>query len=53
MGSAEHCPDCPPLAAGSPYKWDKLPTVPRAGSTRCRSNCLCFLVRDDGIEGFR
>jgi hypothetical protein len=53
MGATEHCPDCPPLAAGSPYKWDKLPTVPRAGATRCRTQCKCYLIRDDGIEGFR
>jgi hypothetical protein len=53
MAAREHCPDCPPLAAGSPYKWDKLPTVPRSGQTKCRTQCKCFLIRDDGIEGFR
>lgn len=42
---AEHCPDCLTLADGSPYKPGDLPTVPGAGSTRCRGNCKCVLER--------
>ena len=41
LGVAEHCIDCIILASNSPYtKWN-LPTVPRAGNTRCHSNCKC------------
>jgi len=44
LGNADHCPDCLVLAASGPYtKWN-LPTTPRAGSTKCRSNCRCSLV---------
>lgn len=45
LNPAEHCPDCLALAAGSPYRADQLPTVPGAGSTRCRGNCKCTLER--------
>jgi len=40
---AEHCPDCPTLARRSPYTRATLPTVPGAGDTRCKTNCMCFL----------
>lgn len=53
MGGAEHCEDCPRLTANSPYTWDRLPTVPRANSTQCKYNCRCYLVRSDGVTGFR
>lgn len=49
LGPAEHCPDCPVLAANSPYSatgeggLPRLPTTPRAGATICRSNCKCYL----------
>lgn len=41
LGSAEHCPDCIALAAGSPYEAGECPTEPGAGATRCRGNCQC------------
>ncbi len=43
LGSARHCVDCPLLAANSPYTQETLPTMPRAGSCQCRTNCKCFL----------
>lgn len=52
LGGAElHCGECPDLAAGSPY--ETPPAYPGANSTPCLSNCLCSLVRSDGVEGFR
>lgn len=53
MGGAEHCDDCPRLAANSPYAWDSLPTVPKKNDTSCKYNCRCFLRRSDGVTGFR
>ena len=41
----ESCEDCLENEAGSPYDPDKLPGVPGDGSTRCRTNCKCYLVR--------
>lgn len=52
-GSENHCDDCPELAEAGPYTESTLPTVPRAGETECRMNCLCWLQRTDGVEGFR
>jgi hypothetical protein len=47
MTSMEPCPDCPVLAADSPYTGDlgnnPLPTVPQAGDTQCCGNCRCYL----------
>lgn len=49
LGIAEHCDDCLSLALRSPFSkpgsgaGDELPTVPRAGETRCLSNCRCSL----------
>ena len=40
----EHCDDCIELASNSPYTKETLPTVPRAGDTRCLWNCHCELV---------
>jgi hypothetical protein len=37
------CPDCKLLARHNPYPPDLLPTTPKAGQTRCRSNCYCVL----------
>lgn len=55
LGIAEHCEDCLGLAAGSPY--DKpgtgsnpLPTLPRAGDTKCIVNCRCHLVTEGFID---
>ncbi len=40
---AEHCEDCIALAKNGPYVKDTLPTTPRAGLCKCRSNCKCRL----------
>lgn len=53
LSVAEHCEDCLALAAGSPYSKpgtgsNPLPTVPRAGDTRCLARCKCF-VESEGI----
>lgn len=53
IGGTEHCEDCPRLAANSPYAWSDLPTVPGANRTQCKYNCRCYLIRSDGITGFR
>lgn len=45
--AAENCQDCLELEARGPYTRDTLPTTPRAGATKCRSNCKCELVFDD------
>ena len=44
LGKAEHCIDCITLAAQSPFNKENLPTTPKAGGTRCYSNCKCYLV---------
>lgn len=41
----ESCDDCLANEAGSPYEPDNLPGTPGDGSTRCGSNCKCYLVR--------
>ena len=43
-GEAEHCPECIYLEKMSPYVKETLPTVPRAGKTRCLTHCKCVLV---------
>lgn len=52
MGGAEHCGDCPDLAAGSPYTADVLWTYPRSGGTQCLFHCKCHLKRSDKLTGF-
>lgn len=52
LGDAEHCDDCPQIAAMSPYTWDTLWTTPGAGDCPCLGNCACSLVRTDGMSGF-
>lgn len=42
--ATRHCEDCVELAANSPYTKETLPTVPRAGDTRCLFRCHCSLV---------
>ena len=51
------CKECEFLARNSPYTRDTLPTVPKAGHTRCRNNCRCRIkvvaasrARVDGIN---
>lgn len=52
LGGGESCGDCIDLAMHSPYTPDTLPTTPRAGNTRCLSNCNCSLrVRFTPPEG--
>lgn len=43
LESDEPCNDCKLIARFSPYTRENLPTVPRAGSTRCLQNCYCTL----------
>lgn len=44
LGASEQpCGDCIDLAMHSPYTPDELPTTPRAGNTKCLSNCKCSL----------
>ena len=52
MMGANHCDDCPPLAAGSPYTAYTLPSVPGDGATQCNVLCACELIRSDGVAGF-
>ncbi len=53
-GAEEHCPDCPELAAASPWDLSTLFAFPGDCTTKCKSNCKCFLVRlRDGISGFK
>lgn len=40
---AQHCIDCPGIAAGSPYTKDTLPTLP-GHDVACMRNCKCFLT---------
>lgn len=43
LESGNPCPDCKTLHRYSPYTADSLPTTPKAGQTRCLSNCYCTL----------
>ncbi len=52
LGIAEHCHDCPKLAAGGPYTKATLPSVPRSGHTQCLSNCKCTLQFEYQGVGF-
>ena len=38
------CKGCRYMAEHSPWTRDSIPTTPRAGDTRCLSNCRCRLV---------
>lgn len=40
---AEHCRDCPRIAAHSPYTKATLPGFPGEGFTECLTNCQCIL----------
>lgn len=54
MLALEHCPDCPVMAANSPYMRDELQAHPGSGDTACLGNCKCILRREaDGAECFR
>lgn len=46
LQSDDPCPDCRLIARYNPYLVDLLPTTPKAGSTRCRSNCYCVIRID-------
>ena len=43
-GDKKVCPSREYMRSKSPFTKQKLPTVPRAGQTRCLSNCRCRLV---------
>jgi len=46
LESDDPCPDCRELARHNPYTTQNLPTTPKAGTTRCLSNCYCTLRID-------
>lgn len=52
LGMAEHCEDCPRIAAASPYRGHQLPAFPGDGTTQCRTQCHCYLEREDGRVSF-
>lgn len=52
LGLTEHCPDCPEIAAGGPYRADGLPSYPGDGSTACLANCDCELIVVGGEPAF-
>ena len=39
----KHCIDCLSFAANNPYSKRTLPTVPKAGKSRCLANCKCSI----------
>jgi len=43
LESGDPCPDCVLIQKFSPYTRENLPTVPRAGMTRCLNHCYCSL----------
>ena len=43
LESPDPCNDCKLIARFSPFTRETLPTVPRAGSTRCLDHCYCSL----------
>lgn len=51
--AAGHCPDCPRFAKEGPYSRDELPAMPGDGTSRCLSNCRCYLRTLDGSVGPR
>ena len=46
MSAAEHCATCVGYS-GKSWLVNKLPAVPRGGSTICKSNCRCYLTYSD------
>lgn len=45
---SEHCPDCPVIAAGSPYTAETLPPPPGSNATKCLFRCYCSLEYEGG-----
>jgi len=43
LESDDPCPDCVLISRHSPFTRETLPTVPRAGLTRCLNHCQCSL----------
>ena len=41
----ESCEDCLDFESNGPYLPGEVPAVPGDGTTRCRSNCKCYLVK--------
>jgi hypothetical protein len=53
LGAAEQsCGDCPRIAAGSPYLYEDMPTMPGAGETECLTFCKCYVTTDGGDTSF-
>ncbi len=52
LNSAEPCPDCPRIAAGSPYTRETIPFWPGQAETRCLSNCRCSVEIEGGPASF-
>jgi hypothetical protein len=50
---AEHCATCLEMATQSPWPANRMPRLPRDGSTICRSNCRCFLIYRKARPTFR
>ena len=46
LESDDPCKDCIELSRHNPYTPKVLPTTPKAGATRCLSNCYCTLRID-------
>jgi hypothetical protein len=50
--SEDPCEDCLTLEEEGPYgPGNPLPTVPGAGATRCRQNCMCILEGREAAQG--
>ena len=43
LESGNPCNDCKLIASFSPYTRENLPTVPKAGMSRCLDRCMCSL----------
>lgn len=54
MGGAEnHCPDCPDIAANSPYVKSTIPSMPHTNETQCMFQCKCHIRTEYGKTGFK
>jgi hypothetical protein len=43
---ADHCDECPVLAADGPYAAEEIPTWPGQGDTPCLDRCKCEIHAD-------
>ncbi|RYZ93548.1 MAG: hypothetical protein EOP06_00470 [Proteobacteria bacterium] len=53
LGIVEHCEDCLTMEAQNPYTQTTMYRHPADGSCDCKTNCHCYLQRQDGVEGFK